>query len=87
MEDLIRKFGNITIDVREIACMGERFNLNGFSCGVHVFLKGGEKVNVIFNLQGNEKSNGSNGPTPGPLTDRVDKEIDWLILFWKQATQ
>lgn len=87
MKDLIRKFGNVTIDVREIACIGERFNLNGFSCGVHVFLKRGEKVNVIFNREGDEPNGGSNGPTPGELTDRVDKEINWLIIIWKQAVK
>lgn len=87
MEDLIRKFGNVTIDVREIACIGERVNLNGFSCCVHIYLKRGEKVSAVFGLTEGEESGGSNGPTPGKLMDRVDKEINWLALIWKQATQ
>lgn len=80
---MIHKVGDKFVDVREIACVGERINLNGFSCCVHIWLKRGEKVSPVFGLIEGEVSNGSNGPTPGNLMDRVDKEISELVEIWK----
>lgn len=48
MKDLIRKFGNVTIDVREISCIGEQIPTCGPAVGVHLYLKQGEKVAVMF---------------------------------------
>lgn len=51
MEDLIRKFGNVTLDVREISCIGSQFPISGSQVGVDVFLKCSEKVVTIFDSE------------------------------------
>lgn len=48
MEDLIRKFGNVTIDVREVSCIGELYGFSGPSVGVDIYLKHCGKVSVVF---------------------------------------
>lgn len=48
MEELIRKFGNITVDVREISCVGEISPTCGPAVGVDIYLKQGTKLAVIF---------------------------------------
>jgi len=48
MNDLIRKFGNVTLDIRQISCIGSLFPISGSVVGVNVFLKGAEKAIVEF---------------------------------------
>lgn len=48
MEELIRKFGSVTLDVREISCIGEQMPTCGPAVGVDVYLKRGEKITVFF---------------------------------------
>jgi hypothetical protein len=51
MDDLIRNFGNVTLDVREISCIGSRFSISGSVVGVDVFLKGAQKAIVEFDSE------------------------------------
>jgi len=51
MEDLIRKFGNVTIDVRKILCIGSVFPISGSVVGVDVFLEAAGKVVVEFDSE------------------------------------
>jgi len=51
MEDLIRNFGSITLDVREIACIGEQRQSCGPAVFVDIYLKQGNKVTVDFNSE------------------------------------
>jgi hypothetical protein len=48
MEGLIRKFGNVTIDVREIACIGEHRHSCGPAVFIDIYLKQGAKVSIDF---------------------------------------
>lgn len=70
MEELIRKIGNVTIDVREISCIGDQRPSCGPAVWVDIHLKRGEKVTIDFESE-----------------EKAKKEIDWLILIWKQATK
>jgi hypothetical protein len=48
MNDVIRQFGNVTIDVRKILCIGSIFPISGSVVGVDVFLEAAGKVVVEF---------------------------------------
>jgi hypothetical protein len=51
MNDLIRKFGNVTLDVREITCIGEPVHIGGTAVAVDIYLKACGKVNVNFDSE------------------------------------
>lgn len=83
---MIYQISNNALDVREIACIGERVNINGFTCGFDVWLKGGAKLSIAIGAASDEEKGKYDGPTPGKLMDRADKERNELIILWRQCT-
>lgn len=55
MNDLIRRFGNVTIDVREISCIGEQRQSCGPAVFIDIYLKQGEKIEVTFESEDKAK--------------------------------
>lgn len=55
MNDLIRKFGTATLDVREISCISEQRPSSGPAVYIDIFFKGGGMIAVMFESE--EKAN------------------------------
>lgn len=83
---MIHQISDRALDVREIACIGERVNVNGYTCGFDVWLKGGAKIFIPIVAECKEEKSTYDGPVTSKLMERADKERNELIILWRQNT-
>lgn len=80
---MIYQIGDLLIDLREVVCIGNRENVNGFTCSVTIWLKSGIRVYAMIEGIEMRERNGANEPTPGYLMTRADAEIADFKRVWK----
>lgn len=76
---MLTKFCNLHIDLTEIACIGELLLVDGKTCAVKIYLRGGIEIKAIFEATAEEKNN-YDGPVKKIFSDRCQAEIDSLIF-------
>lgn len=83
---MIQQISDKSLDVREIACVGERVNVNGYTCGFDIWLRGGAKIRITIEAEGEEEKSKYDGPVKDSLMKRADKAREDLIHIWKLTT-
>lgn len=83
---MIQQISDKVIGIREIACIGERVNINGYTCKFDIWIRGGAKISITIEAQGGEEKSTYDGPVKQALMDRADKERKDLIHLWIMNT-